>query len=219
MLQKCHDWERVELCHNWLLLFLSLKSWSLKTSPVEACFSAFGARGNRNKDKQHAWTRSRKHDGTPLLLSNTKPQEKNPIRLIAVMCVGGVVISSGVISQLLWWTCEHETIALREASRSTLISWYGDGGDVSFDLAVTAREATQLADYLECKSQKHLPAQFNTFTLLHHEEKLCCLMNVCTFKHSEESLSLHCKRSVLTRQLLLHCKNNSVISYTVKQLF
>lgn len=75
----------------------------------------------------------------PLLLSNTKPQENNPIRLIAVMCVGGVVISSGVISQLLWWTCEHETMALREASRSTLISWYGDGGDVSFDLAVTAR--------------------------------------------------------------------------------
>lgn len=68
---------------------------------------------------------------------------KNSIGLIAVMCVGGAVISSSVISLLLWWTREHKTVALWEASRSTPISWYRDGGDVSFDLAVTAREEMQ----------------------------------------------------------------------------
>lgn len=150
------------------------------------CFyiSIRGPRQQKQRQTTCVW--SRKRDSLRYFCQTPNCRE-NSIGLIAVMCVGGAVISSSVISQLLWWTREHKTVAVREALRSTPISWYGDGGDVSFDLAVTAREETQLADDLTCKSQHLLPAQFNTFTLLHQD--LCwgeALLYVLTFKQCVE---------------------------------
>lgn len=215
----------MEPCGNWLFSFWF---WSkvLKCKDETGCASSYAvsvwrARGKRNKDKQHVWMWSRKLNSLRYFCQ-TPNHRKNSIRLIAVMCVGRAVISSAVISQLLWWTCEHETVAPREASRSTPISWYGDDGDVSFDLAVTAREEMQLADYLTCKSHNHLPAQFNTFTMLHHElcrrrawtaflfmfshlntvwrrQPLCALRKRLSILISS---SLHCKTLILTSHFL-----------------
>lgn len=214
---KCSQWEKTptrssseterspvltgfSLVLNWSL------NWSLKLRP------------SSRQQKQRQTTRVIQEARQPAsLLSNAG---KNSTGLIAVMCVGGVVISSAVIPPLLWWTREHETVAQREAWRSTQISWYGDGGDVSFDLAVTAREETRLADYLTCKSQEQLSLTLSRCYIMCSAllSYLCPHISPLRRQKHNTTLitpSLHCKRYFSTSHFTCYAaKNNSFICFT-----